>query len=938
MSAPRDIWVDEFGTWELDLAQRELRAHGTPVAIGSRAVEILAVLVGSAGLVVRKDELMQRVWPGAIVEENTLQVHISAIRKALGHNRDWLKTVTGRGYRLFGNWKLREKAATGPKAGFRPAGEGEQTFRTNLPAAASPLVGRALAIRHVERVLSIYRVVTLIGPGGIGKTTLALEVARNLYANARGDAFLVDLASLSDPDLTPSTVAAVLDLRLGNGQATAMAVAQAIGGRRILLLLDNCEHLIEAAAEFVETIVHMCPAVSVLTTSRENLRVEGECVYRVGPLSVPAEQEQQPDAILAQSAVQLFISRIRASWTSLEPARLLEVAWICRQLDGIPLAIEFAAARVVTLGLSQVAALLDDRFGLLTAGRRTALPRHRTLRATLDWSYNLLPEWERRLLCRTAIFPAGFTLAGAMAVLNDAPDRPSPSVIEGIANLIAKSLLTTDGAPSAGRWRLLETIRAYALDKLAEKGDTEHVSRLFATFLRDLFRSQADRPRERANAEVKEAAHREIDNLRAAIAWALSSRSAVTIGLELTADSAPLWFQLSLMPEYRQRVERALARLQAMPRPDAELEIRLQVALGYAIWYSGPEEHPGEMKRAFERAIALADPAGNAYFQLQALWGAWAVGRSRGEHKDALAAATRYHAIAQDFDDKRSKILADRMLALTRHDLGDLPQARRHIETVLARAPHLDPESNDDLQVDAWIAMQTMLARVQWIQGFPDQANATAREAIGAALRMDHWFTICYVLFTAGCPVSLWIGDLGEAQLRLDMLHDRTGLPPGFIWHGQAFAATLRLRRGDEADALSAAYIEPRIQNSTMARVIALVSPTTISTPFPDDAPCDAPWSLPEVLRVDAELLLWRGGPGAVATAEAKLQQALELARQQSALSWELRTALSIARLRVAQGRSRDARGLLEPIYGRFTEGLDTLDLRSSRALLQSLL
>jgi hypothetical protein len=344
------------------------------------------------------------------------------------------------------------------------------------------------------------------------------------------------------------------------------------------------------------------------------------------------------------------------------------------------------------------------------------------------------------------------------------------------------------------------------------------------------------------------------------------------------------------------------------------------------------------MKRAFERAIALADPAGNAYFQLQALWGAWAVGRSRGEHKDALAAATRYHAIAQDFDDKRSKILADRMLALTRHDLGDLPQARRHIETVLARAPHLDPESNDDLQVDAWIAMQTMLARVQWIQGFPDQANATAREAIGAALRMDHWFTICYVLFTAGCPVSLWIGDLGEAQLRLDMLHDRTGLPPGFIWHGQAFAATLRLRRGDEADALSAAYIEPRIQNSTMARVIALVSPTTISTPFPDDAPCDAPWSLPEVLRVDAELLLWRGGPGAVATAEAKLQQALELARQQSALSWELRTALSIARLRVAQGRSRDARGLLEPIYGRFTEGLDTLDLRSSRALLQSLL
>ena len=211
-------------------------------------------------------------------------------------------------------------------------------------------------------------------------------------------------------------------------------------------MIDNCEHLIDAVANMTETIIQMCGSVSVLATSRENLRIVGEYVYRVGPLSVPTEQDLEPDVILAQSAVQLFIARINAAQAAFspDPANLLQVAAVCRQLDGIPLAIEFAAARAATLGLAQVAARLDDRFGLLTAGRRTALPRQQTLRATLDWSYELLSEWERRLLCRSAIFPAGFTLEAASAV---DPERQVTSVLEGIANLVAKSLLSLDGSP-----------------------------------------------------------------------------------------------------------------------------------------------------------------------------------------------------------------------------------------------------------------------------------------------------------------------------------------------------------------------------------------------------------------------------------------------------------------------------------------------------------
>jgi hypothetical protein len=276
-------------------------------------------------------------------------------------------------------------------------------------------------------------------------------------------------------------------------------------------------------------------------------------------------------------------------------------------------------------------------------------------------------------------------------------------------------------------------------------------------------------------------------------------------------------------------------------------------------------------------------------------------------------------------------------LALTCHDLGDQKRAQQHIDSVLSQAPYLDPASNNDLQVDARVAMLTLLARVQWLQGFPDRADTTAREALDTVLRMDHWFSICYVLFMGGAPVSLWIGDLSEAQLRLEMLRERTGGNPGFNRFARIYSAALRLRQGTEGDALTAAYIEPRVQYSTLAALGEMTLQTPISLPSPDDIPCDAPWSLPEVLRVDAELLLWRGGGDAIPSAEAKLKHSLELARQQSALAWELRTAVSLARLRISQDRPGDAHQFLAPVYNKFTEGFGTSDLRAAKAILQSL-
>jgi non-specific serine/threonine protein kinase len=482
--------VYEFDGWEVDLARRELRARGEPVPLGGRAFAIFSVLVESAGELVTKDELMARVWPGTIVEENTLEVHISAVRKALGSDRGAVKTSFGRGYRLVGNWTARKESTPVDPVAPDSARMPVRPYPTNVPAAASEVIGRTASVQQLQQFLLAYRAITLTGPGGIGKTTLAMEVARSLFPAFHGDRWLVDLVSVSDPALVPSVVAGVLDLKLGGDEISNESVARAIGEKKLLLVLDNCEHVIDAVAGLAETLVRLCPATSIIATSREVLRIEGEHVYRVPPLDVPSPHQEGPDIVLGHSAVQLFIARTKALDSKFSPhaENLPPIAAICRRLDGIPLAIEFAAARTAMLGPEVVLSRLHDRFELLIGGRRTALPRHQTLRATFDWSYELLPESERCLLRRLGVFPAGFTLEGASAVMSDQGYTES-ALLEQIANLVSKSLVTLDGSAPAGRWGLLETIRAYALEILAESGETEQTVRHCGEFFRNLARA-----------------------------------------------------------------------------------------------------------------------------------------------------------------------------------------------------------------------------------------------------------------------------------------------------------------------------------------------------------------------------------------------------------------------------------------------------------------
>jgi predicted ATPase/DNA-binding winged helix-turn-helix (wHTH) protein len=917
------------GDCEIDIARRELRVGGASVPVGGRAFEIIEVLAKSAGELVTKDELMGRIWPGAIVLDNTLQVHAAAVRKALGPYRNLLKTETSRGYRLLGNWTVRPHDAARPPRGLQPiAGSGE-TPASNFPETVTRLVGRAAAIARLRDLMSAYRMVTLTGPGGIGKSALGIKVARRVLRDFPDGGWLVELASLSDPALVSATVAGVLGLRLGSINIVPEAVALAIGEKKLLLVLDNCEHLIGAVAPLAETLLARCPNVTIQATSREILRIQGEQVYRVPSLDVPAVDEMGAKGILEHSAPELFIARAGQLDTDFasDPGNLAMIAAICRQLDGIPLAIEFAAARAVALGLGHVAANLGGRLALLTVGRRTALPRHQTLRATLDWSYRLLSDAERALLNCLAIHAGPFSLQAARAVVGEA----GGDIEGGIADLVDKSLVIKTAGLETTEFRLLETTRVYARDRLTESGALAEIARRHALFLLGLLGDPEQERRSQSAGADQAVLRRRANEVHAALEWAFSPIGDREIGVALTLAAVPLWFGLFHVSVARARLDQALRHAAT----DSNDEMRLRIAVGHAIWYGTPMSDA--IEPPFARALEIAERIGATVVRIQAIWGIWASRRARGDYPAALDMARRLADAANDASEPGPMHLADRILGLTHHFLGDQPAARGFTERAL-RNPHLlDASMGLGYQVETPVAMAGQLARILWVQGFPDQARAAAADAVAAARKGAHPFAMVNALAYGSVPVALWTGEVEEARQQVAELTIHTlGYQGTEPWR-LSYAGIIRLRDGDERERLIASYLEPRVDLSSMSPIAALLAGGDISVPVPGEEPEQALWNTAELLRIDAGLLLWHGAPGAVAAAEAKLLRALEIARDQHALGWELRAAISLARLWRDHGRPAEAGRLLAATYGKFTEGFATGDLVEARGLIAEL-
>src|SRR5262249_34527562 len=450
-----------FGPFRLLPSQQVLLEDGKPVRLGSRALDILIALAERPSEIVSKDELIARVWPNTFVEEGNLRVHVAALRRALGDGqagRRYVANIPGRGYRFVAPISLSaEQQSEAP-----PPSRAMLTH--DLPAPPTAMLGRDDIVDKLISELPQRRFITLVGPGGIGKTTVALAVADRSTALYPDGVRFVDLAPLTDPLLVPSALALVLGLAIRSDNPIP-GLVDSLRDREMLIVLDSCDHVIDAAALLAEEVLRAAPGVHLLATSREAMRAEGERVQRLGPLGVPAATADLTAAeALAYPAVQLFVERASESLDTFEltDANAAVVADVCRRLDGIALAIELAAGRVNAFGVPGLAALLNDRFRLLAGGRRTALPRHQTLSATLDWSYEHLPETERVVLRRLAVCAGGFTLAAAQAIAAGT-DIDAGTIDELVANLVAKSLVTADIGDGGVHHRLLETTPAYGV-------------------------------------------------------------------------------------------------------------------------------------------------------------------------------------------------------------------------------------------------------------------------------------------------------------------------------------------------------------------------------------------------------------------------------------------------------------------------------------------
>jgi predicted ATPase/DNA-binding winged helix-turn-helix (wHTH) protein len=942
--ASETLAIIEFGHFRIVPHRRELLADGLPVKLGGRAFDMLMALIEGRGTVLGKDALMARVWPNRVIEEKNLHAQISALRAALGTEREVIRTVPGRGYQFTGEIRILSANPDERTGESAATAEPKAVPPTNLPQPVSELVGRDGELREILSLAAAHRLVTLTGAGGIGKTRLALAVARRLLPNFADGVRVAELAPLADPGLVAGTIAAAVGLELA-GTISPERVANALGDKELLLVLDNCEHVIDAAAGMAEALLRAGSAVRILATSREPLRAEGERIYPVPPLAVPAAEGDDP---WQYGAVWLFVLRSRASGAHISEDRqvALAIAAICRRLDGIPLAIELAAACVAALGIEALAARLDDRFRLLTGGRRTALPRHQTLRATLDWSYELLAESERVVLRRLAVFAGVFSLEAAGAVVAS-PELAPSEVVDGLANLVAKSLVAAVVDSRITHYRLLDTTRAYALEKLTENGELRSIRPRHAEYYRDLLTRAAQ---DKSTADDPQLDYAPvIDNIRTALAWAFGPEGDASIGMPLAAVSARVWLEMSLLSECSGWTGKALASLDAADRGTRH-EMLLQAALGFSLMAT--KGLTSEAHAALIRAVELAESLDDLDYQLRTLFCLCLFRLRNADFRSALGLARQCEAVADRITDPRARPTADLMIGLSLFCLGDLAGGRTHLERV-RDGPRPTSRRAEIVRIgfDKRVYAVAMLGIIQWLKGFPDQAIEANRTSIDEAQMLEHPVSLAVAIWSRSM-VLLWVGDLTTAEQSTANLveHSKKHSLYNFNAYGLGFEGELFAARGNPGVGVRRlrACLEGmrearhRLYYSVflggLAKQVAVAgnvgeSLAVISEALKHAEQNDESWYMPELLRIKGDLLLLRSEPSAT-DAEDCFLRSLDWARRQGALSWELRAATSFARLLRDQNRSAEAIALLTPVYDRFTEGFETDDLKAAKSLI----
>jgi predicted ATPase/DNA-binding winged helix-turn-helix (wHTH) protein len=904
--------------------------QGLPVRLGSRALDILIALVERAGEVVSKNELMSYAWPNTVVEENNLRVHVAALRKILGDDARYIINVAGRGYSFVAPVSLVDAP---------PSDQGSLgTTTLTLPSPLTRVIGREELVKSLVGQMATRRLTTIVGPGGVGKTTVGLVVAEQLASNYQRVCF-VDLSAVEDPSLVPSAIATVVGISAQEHDPVGSLNAF-LRDRCFLLVLDNCEHVIESVARLVEEVLRAAPQVDVIATSREPLLAEGEAVCNLPSLLTPPQSESlKAQAALRYPAIQLFVERATSGLETFEltDANVANVISICRRLDGMPLAIELVAARVNLLGTDAIGEGFSDDLLLAAKGRRTAGARQQSLRATLDWSYQLLSSIEQLILRRLAVFKGLFTAQSAAAVVSGGALTGDTRLVDLLMSLAAKNLLATDVSGPAIRYRLLHVTRAYASERLTESDERNEIVRRHAEHLRTLLDSANDDWDKMTRDQWLAQYGSLIDDARAAMDWAFSRGGNIELGAALTIASLPFGFQLSLIDETIKRANLAMAALGRMSPPKPLWEMRINNALTGLFSTTG--EPDSVVLATTERALALADMSGVVRYSIEPLANRGAVLSHSGNYSAALVAAGQLEAVAKQADDPIAMLIADRFSAQAHHLAGDHGRARLLIDRVLRHPARAIPMSYGQISVDRNVSMRTMLSRILWLEGDFEEASAVSSEAINFAMT-DGPIAICQTLGLAGCPIAFWRGDREAAQAHTKSLLDYSRRYNFDRWTalGLCYQKTLDLFSGAATTGPFSADISNMISSVV---------------PFPEILPTISEhwvdcldevqskralfgWASAEVSRAMASKRLLQRSPD-INDTEAQYLTARDLARNQGALAWELRITTSLAQLWKGQGRHDAAREALAAICSRFPQTAETADLGAARSLLDDM-
>jgi predicted ATPase/DNA-binding winged helix-turn-helix (wHTH) protein len=929
--------VVHIGAFKLFPSQRLLMRDAEVVKLGSRSFDILLALADRPGEVVSKKELIAKVWPDVFVEDVSLRVHVAALRKALDcDGTRFLANVPGRGYCLVTpivRGTMEELPGSVPA--IEPA--------YPLPPPLASMVGRDEDVRAICEKLLARRFVTVVGPGGVGKTTTVLSAAHAFLDEFLGAVCLVELSPVDSPQFLASAITSAFR-RPVRAQDPIPELATHLRGKRVLLVLDSCEHLIAEAARVAERLFREAPDLYVLATSREALRVEGEHIYLLPPLVSPPEDEKLTAAeALAYPAVQLFVNRIESAGFSNglvdEDARI--VSGMCRQLGGIALAIELAAGRVAAYGIRDTASLLNGQFALLWPGRRTAPPRQQTLNATLDWSYDLLSDDERKVFRQLSVFTGGFTLDAACRVVTG--DEPGSFEFHGIvASLVAKSLASADPGASR-RYRLLDMTRTYAESKLQRAGESLDLRRRHAIYYRDLLAQAA-----RENQDPRALAV-EIDNIRAALSWSFKPSGDSELGVQLAALSATAWLGLGLLTECHDWMKTASKLLDDTPAPLPQ-QLGICMALWSTLLFTASDI--SEFKPVWNKAFGLAVSLGDIESQMSCHLALWAFQVRVPRYADCLAVAEDCLRTAERTDDSGAIGQAEWMLGQSNLHLGRLEEAMSHyrrfiaVDTEASRLAMMK-QTGYDRRSDALGNLSCLL----WLTGSPEQALRIASEAVSVARSLEFPLPIAVAGMWNGLTHYFIEPDIDKIEA------DMVDLVEYARTHGivqfQGFALSIlglcQARRGQLDEARRLVEEGLRLQDASHIRVFHPIIRSELAEAAAnlgrledaelilrqndrDDVNDPEHWWTPEILRIKGVVA---EAAGQVDRGADLCRRAAALARRQGALSFELRAAKTMGQMRAPH--PHEALELLDSVYGRFVEGFSTPDLLKAKRLIDEL-